>query len=114
MLRIDTASSSVTPGGRSYTAERVESRRATLLRPGEVPERLNGHDWKSCDGRKLVRGFESLSLRLRMDDDRGQEEQARRSAAAGTAVFFLVAPGVVAGLIPWWITGWNASDPYAF
>src|SRR5688572_28808677 len=20
------------------------------VRPGEVPERLNGHDWKSCDG----------------------------------------------------------------
>ena len=30
-----------------------------------MPERLNGHDWKSCDGRKLVRGFESLSLRPR-------------------------------------------------
>ena len=32
--------------------------------PGEVPERLNGHDWKSCDGVNLVRGFESLPLRL--------------------------------------------------
>ena len=31
--------------------------------PGEVPERLNGHDWKSCDGGNLVRGFESLPLR---------------------------------------------------
>ena len=31
--------------------------------PGEVPERLNGHDWKSCDGVNLVRGFESLPLR---------------------------------------------------
>lgn len=26
----------------------------------------------------------------------------------------MLAPGVVAGLIPWWITGWHASDPYAF
>jgi protein-S-isoprenylcysteine O-methyltransferase Ste14 len=29
-------------------------------------------------------------------------------------VFLAVAPGVVAGLIPWWITGWDARDlsPY--
>ena len=34
-------------------------------------------------------------------------------AAAGTVVFFLVAPGVVGGLIPWWLTGWQADalDP---
>lgn len=31
---------------------------------GEVPERLNGHDWKSCDGGNFVRGFESLPLRF--------------------------------------------------
>jgi hypothetical protein len=28
-----------------------------------VPEWPNGRDWKSRDGRKLVRGFESLPLR---------------------------------------------------
>lgn len=28
-------------------------------------------------------------------------------AALGTAVFFVLAPGVAAGLIPWWITGWR-------
>jgi ppGpp synthetase/RelA/SpoT-type nucleotidyltranferase len=28
-----------------------------------VPERLNGHDWKSCVGFTVHRGFESLSLR---------------------------------------------------
>ena len=31
-------------------------------------------------------------------------------AAAGTATFLLLAPGVVAGLVPWWITGWHAHD----
>jgi protein-S-isoprenylcysteine O-methyltransferase Ste14 len=32
----------------------------------------------------------------------------RRSvAAAGTSVFFVLAPGVVDGLIPWWLTGWH-------
>src|ERR1700678_658516 len=30
---------------------------------GEVPERLNGRDWKSRNGGNLVRGFESLPLR---------------------------------------------------
>jgi protein-S-isoprenylcysteine O-methyltransferase Ste14 len=29
-------------------------------------------------------------------------------AAAGSLVFFVVAPGTVAGLIPWWLTGWHA------
>ena len=34
----------------------------------------------------------------------------RRSlAAAGSIAFFLVAPAVVAGLIPWWLSGWAAS-----
>jgi protein-S-isoprenylcysteine O-methyltransferase Ste14 len=35
----------------------------------------------------------------------------RTSAAIGSAVFFAVAPGVVAGLGPWWITGWRAGNP---
>ncbi|HJY45849.1 MAG TPA: isoprenylcysteine carboxylmethyltransferase family protein [Propionibacteriaceae bacterium] len=36
----------------------------------------------------------------------------RRSAAAvGSAVFFVVAPGVVAGLVPWLISGWQLSGP---
>jgi hypothetical protein len=32
-------------------------------------------------------------------------------AAAGSFVFFLLAPGVVAGLIPWWLTGWQMREP---
>jgi protein-S-isoprenylcysteine O-methyltransferase Ste14 len=35
---------------------------------------------------------------------------ARTRAAAGTVVFLVVAPGVVAGLIPWLITDWEAND----
>jgi protein-S-isoprenylcysteine O-methyltransferase Ste14 len=35
----------------------------------------------------------------------------RRSAAAvGSAAFFAVAPGVVAGLVPWWLTGWEVES----
>jgi protein-S-isoprenylcysteine O-methyltransferase Ste14 len=34
-------------------------------------------------------------------------------AAAGTALFFALAPGVTAGLIPWWLTGWDAKDTWA-
>ena len=34
-----------------------------------------------------------------------------RSAALGSTVFLLAAPGVVAGLVPWLITGWDSSDP---
>jgi protein-S-isoprenylcysteine O-methyltransferase Ste14 len=34
----------------------------------------------------------------------------RAGAAVGSAVFFALAPGVVAGVIPWWLTGWRAPD----
>jgi protein-S-isoprenylcysteine O-methyltransferase Ste14 len=32
-------------------------------------------------------------------------------AAVGSAVFFVVAPGVVAGLVPWLISGWDVRWP---
>ena len=35
----------------------------------------------------------------------------RARAAAGSLVFLLVAPGVMAGLVPWLITGWDSTDP---
>ena len=31
-------------------------------------------------------------------------------AAAGTLVFLVVAPGIVAGLVPWLLTGWDAAE----
>jgi protein-S-isoprenylcysteine O-methyltransferase Ste14 len=34
-----------------------------------------------------------------------------RRAAVGSAVFFVVAPCVVAGLVPWLLTGWEAVEP---
>ena len=36
----------------------------------------------------------------------------RWKAAAGSAVFFLVAPVVVAGLIPWWLTHWQVRQEW--
>ncbi len=36
----------------------------------------------------------------------------KMTAAAGTAVFLVIAPGVVAGLVPWWLTGWRTGSPY--
>jgi len=33
-------------------------------------------------------------------------------AAAGSAVFLVIAPGTVAGLAPWWLTGWHQGTPY--
>jgi protein-S-isoprenylcysteine O-methyltransferase Ste14 len=35
----------------------------------------------------------------------------RPHAAIGSAVFFALAPGVVAGLVPWWLTGWRVREP---
>src|SRR5215472_12810706 len=35
----------------------------------------------------------------------------RSTAAAASALFFLVAPGTVVGVIPWLLTGWRFRDP---
>ena len=35
----------------------------------------------------------------------------RASAAAATLVFLVVEPGVVAGLVPWLLTGWDSTGP---
>jgi protein-S-isoprenylcysteine O-methyltransferase Ste14 len=35
----------------------------------------------------------------------------RARAALGSALFFLVAPGSTAGLVPWLITGWESDVP---
>jgi protein-S-isoprenylcysteine O-methyltransferase Ste14 len=32
-------------------------------------------------------------------------------AAVGSAAFFFLAPGVVAGLLPWWLTRWEVRTP---
>lgn len=34
------------------------------------------------------------------------------TAVAGSAVFLVIAPGVVAGLVPWWLTGWRTGASY--
>jgi protein-S-isoprenylcysteine O-methyltransferase Ste14 len=33
------------------------------------------------------------------------------TAAVGSAIFFVVAPGIVAGLVPWLISGWDVRWP---
>jgi len=35
------------------------------------------------------------------------------TAAAGSVLFFAIAPGVVAGVVPWWLTGWQMRGPLA-
>jgi hypothetical protein len=39
----------------------------------------------------------------------------RSTAALGSAVFFVLAPGVVGGLIPWLLTGgWQVREPLPY
>jgi protein-S-isoprenylcysteine O-methyltransferase Ste14 len=35
----------------------------------------------------------------------------RTAAAVGSSAFFALAPGAVAGLLPWWLTGWRVRQP---
>jgi len=34
------------------------------------------------------------------------------TASAGSAVFLVIAPGAVAGLVPWWLTGWRPGNVF--
>ncbi len=36
----------------------------------------------------------------------------RRWAILGSLCFFLLAPGLVAGLVPWWISRWRMQSPF--
>ena len=38
----------------------------------------------------------------------------RPAAAAGSAVFFLAGPGIVVGMIPWLLTGWQVGEPVPY
>jgi protein-S-isoprenylcysteine O-methyltransferase Ste14 len=38
--------------------------------------------------------------------------ESRIPAVLGTAVFFCVAPGTVAGFVPWWIGKWSVHSPF--
>jgi protein-S-isoprenylcysteine O-methyltransferase Ste14 len=38
----------------------------------------------------------------------------RPIAAVGSALFFLVGPGIVVGLIPWLLTGWQMREPVPY
>ena len=38
-------------------------------------------------------------------------EMGRLRAAVGSLVFLALAPGIIAGLIPWGLTGWQIRDP---
>src|SRR4051794_14441898 len=44
-------------------------------------------------------------------DQGGRTRDARLRAAVGSLLFLVVEPGVVAGLLPWALTGWNVAHP---
>ena len=35
-------------------------------------------------------------------------------AAVGSLVFLVLAPGLVAGVVPWWLTGWRVREPLSY
>jgi len=53
-----------------------------------------------------------LAVRLR-DVTWHDVDMPRWQAALGSAVFFMVAPGMVVGVIPWWLTGWRVQLRWA-
>jgi protein-S-isoprenylcysteine O-methyltransferase Ste14 len=46
-----------------------------------------------------------------MEQDDRRLRRTRVKAALGSLLFLAVAPGVAAGLVPWWLTGWRSAGP---
>ena len=44
-------------------------------------------------------------------DQGGRPRDPRLGAAVGSLLFLVAAPGVVAGLVPWGLTGWKVARP---
>jgi hypothetical protein len=42
---------------------------------------------------------------------REDDHMRKVRAAAGSMAHFVLQPGVVAGLVPWWLTGWRVRQP---
>jgi protein-S-isoprenylcysteine O-methyltransferase Ste14 len=38
----------------------------------------------------------------------------KAKAAAGTTLFLVLAPGIVAGVVPWLLTGWKVEEPFPY
>src|SRR5260370_11465765 len=43
--------------------------------------------------------------------EKGDSMWRRVSSIMGSVVFLFVAPGTVAGLVPWWMSQWRIQDP---
>jgi protein-S-isoprenylcysteine O-methyltransferase Ste14 len=74
---------------------------------------VDGHRWLLLDVVVACRAKESGSAFLIRGCVAYARPVQRLKAALGSAVFLLVAPGVMAGVIPWLITGWDSTDPPA-
>ncbi len=44
--------------------------------------------------------------------EKSDVRRRRLAAVFGTAAFLFLAPGIVAGLIPWWISRWHLHAPF--
>jgi protein-S-isoprenylcysteine O-methyltransferase Ste14 len=42
------------------------------------------------------------------------EHVSKARAALGSVLFLVLAPGFVAGLVPWWLTRWQVREPVPF
>jgi hypothetical protein len=41
-------------------------------------------------------------------------DMRKRTATVGSAVFLVVGPGAVLGLVPWMLTGWTVREPVPY
>lgn len=52
-----------------------------------------------------------LAWENRRNAARETSSMRKTTAAFGSVLFFLAAPAMVAGVVPWWLTGWHMGRP---
>src|SRR5258707_15196593 len=45
-------------------------------------------------------------------DEKENGRMRRVSAVLGSALFLVIAPGTIAGYVPWWISRWHIQSPF--
>jgi len=74
-----------------------------------VPLDDHNTDRLAVFGMRNGRGHAHRSISL--SNGKGVPHMRRVFAVLGSAFFLVLAPGTVAGLVPWWISGWRLESP---
>src|SRR5262249_44344932 len=77
------------------------------------PDRPTATNPPASNGSREELGRADRLAHTPADTREPSQPMSRRAAALGSAAFFALAPGIVAGVVPWLLTHWHTQHEYA-